>query len=69
VTARASIRVGFSAKLTSFSSRECYFRSSLKMRRIATSVSTGKPFGHSRESGNANYISREFPGSRELIFD
>jgi hypothetical protein len=32
------------------------------------SVSTGKPFCHSRESGNANSISREFSGSRELIF-
>jgi hypothetical protein len=25
-------------------------------------VSTGKPFCHSRESGNENFISREFPG-------
>jgi hypothetical protein len=32
------------------------------------SVSTGKQFCHSRESGNANSISREFPGSRELMF-
>jgi hypothetical protein len=35
---------------------------------VTSSVSTGKPFCHSRESGNANSISREFPGSRELIF-
>jgi hypothetical protein len=35
---------------------------------VRSSVSTGKPFCHSRESGNANSISREFPGSRELIF-
>jgi hypothetical protein len=33
-----------------------------------SSVSTGKPFCHSRESGNANAISREFSGSLELIF-
>jgi hypothetical protein len=31
-------------------------------------VSTGMPFRHSRESGNQSTISREFPGSRELIF-
>jgi hypothetical protein len=30
-------------------------------------VSTGKLFCHSRESGNENTISREFPGSRESI--
>jgi hypothetical protein len=35
---------------------------------VLPSVSTGKPFCHSRESGNQNTISREFPGSRELIF-
>jgi hypothetical protein len=35
---------------------------------LETSVSTGKPLCHSRESGNANSISREFPGSREFIF-
>jgi hypothetical protein len=36
--------------------------------RVTDSVSTGKPFCHSRESGNANNISREIPGSRELMF-
>jgi hypothetical protein len=39
----------------------------LKAALVLSSVSTGKPFRHSRESGNANSIYREFPGSRELI--
>jgi hypothetical protein len=34
-----------------------------------TSVSTGKPFCRSGESGNANSIYREFLGSREMIFN
>jgi hypothetical protein len=40
----------------------------LRTAQVVASVSTGKPFCHSRESGNATAISWEFPGSRELIF-